>query len=471
MRALALVVVALLLAACGGRSAADSPPAPVPAGLEEGCPEPTTELRFPGGDLPPGATQVRLCPDPLLTDYNGESIGVAIQAPADLLTTGVAQLVTLVNGQPGVERSTPCNADAGPELVYWFGYPGGDWRAVQLGSNGCNHLTVGEDLRREGGVELATAFTEALVSQREDEPAPGPGGAVSCPAWPGVNPHSALVLPDVDLSVATWCVSPRSPRVREAVAPPDLVSKLTAELWPGLPTRTHPCGEAALSWIEALTPWGDSVGFSIDSCGEIHPLHGAWVLNDRERHYVTPELEAALHALPLGPLVDATTASVPDCPVWDTEPTYAEGDLPAGAVSLRVCSGEDPDADAFPPVGVPGEALTTGVDDLAALANELPAWEPRASASSAARSTSRRSTTSSAIPTDAPARSPTGTASAGSWRSARPATSRTRARGPRTTRLRSSRPSTLRCSRSGRTPPRPLRSACRPPRARRAPGR
>ena len=307
--AAALAAGALILTGCSaaGESGAESR-VPVPSGLVDGCPSTKTQVRFPEGDLPSGATRVRLCPGAPLSDYDGNPLGGAIQGPADLLTTGVAELVTLVNDQPAVERNTPCNADAGPELVYWFGYPGGDWRAVQLGSYGCNLLTVGEDLRREGGVELATAFTEALVDQREDQSAPDPGGTVSCPAWPGANPRSALVLPDVDLSVATWCVSPRSPRVRAAVAPPDLVSALNAELWPGLPSRTHPCGEAALSWIEAMTPWGDSVGFSIDSCGEIHPLHGAWVLNDRERHYVTPELEAALHALPLGPLVDATTA-------------------------------------------------------------------------------------------------------------------------------------------------------------------
>lgn len=303
--AAALAAGVLILTGCNaaGGSRAESR-APVPAGLDAGCPSAQTQVRLPGGDLPTGATRVRLCPGAPLTDFNGDPIGGTIQGPADLLTTDVGELVALVNAQPGVGRNTMCNSDAGPELVYWFGYPGGDWRAVQFGSYGCNLLTIGEDLRREGGVEFASAFTDSLVSQREGQATPRTGQAVACPAWPGVNPHSALMLPDVELSVATWCISPRAPRVREAAVSPDLVSRLTAELWPGLPTRTHTCGEAAFSWIEALTPWGDSVGYSIDSCGEIHPLHGAWVLNDHERHYITPELEAALSALPLGPLVD-----------------------------------------------------------------------------------------------------------------------------------------------------------------------
>src|SRR5688500_10531944 len=113
--AAAVAVCALTIAACSavGGSRPDSR-APVPPGLETACPEPTTTLRFPEGDLPAGATRVRLCPGPPLTDNNGDSFGGEVQGPADLLTDGVADLVRLVNKQEGVEDDIECTIDGGP---------------------------------------------------------------------------------------------------------------------------------------------------------------------------------------------------------------------------------------------------------------------------------------------------------------------------------------------------------------------
>ena len=120
------------------------------------------------------------------------------------------------------------------------------------------------------------------------------------------------MLEDVDLASATWCVSPRPQRVRAAVIPSELVQRLNVDLWPGLPTKSvRPCGEAITSWVEGLTAWGDAVGYGIDSCGEIHPLHGAWGLHDQDRHYVAPELYAALGGLPLGPMVEPAAPTHP----------------------------------------------------------------------------------------------------------------------------------------------------------------
>jgi hypothetical protein len=311
LRALAAACAAgvLLLSGCGAAGGSGTGSSVrVPTGLEAGCPDPAAEVPFPEGDLLEGATRVRLCPGLPLTE-----LGVGeIQAPADLLTSGVAELVSLVNTRDDLGDDVPCDHDAGPELVYWFGYPDGDWRAVELGSYGCHLLSVGEHRRREGGAELAIAFTDALMAQRDDRPTPADAPPPRCPSWPYEAPSSALALEDVDLASATWCVSPRPRGVREAVIPSDFVQRLNTGLWPGLPTRTlRLCGEAITSWIEGLTPWGDAVGYGIDSCGEIHPLHGAWVPHDQERHYVTPELYLALRALPLGPLVEPVASAHP----------------------------------------------------------------------------------------------------------------------------------------------------------------
>jgi hypothetical protein len=306
LRALAavLAVGAWMLSSCSaaGVSRPDSRIA-VPAGLESGCPEPTTAVRFPEGDLPDGATRVRLCPGPPLTDDNLS--GMKIQAPTDLLTDGVGELVDLVNAQEVVEGGLECTSDEGPVLAYWFGYPGGDWRAVQLDSYGCTLLTLGRDLRRQGGTRLATAFTEALMAQRDDREAPDPGQPAACPTSPLAIPRSGLLLGEVELATAAWCVTPRPKQVREVAIPPDLVQQLSSDLWPGLATESRqPCAEAVPSWIEARTPWGDAVGFAIGPCGDIYPLHGATLLDDHGGHYLAPELDAALRALPLGPMLD-----------------------------------------------------------------------------------------------------------------------------------------------------------------------
>jgi hypothetical protein len=302
--AAAVAVVALIVSGCSaaGEPRPDSR-TPVPAGLERGCPEPTTELRFPEGDLPEGATWVRLCPGPPPTDDS--AIGTQIQAPTDLLTDGVAELVDLVNGQQAVAGGNDCTSDEGPVLAYWFAYPGGDWRAVRFDSYGCNILTVGQDLRREGGAELATAFTEALLTQRDGREAPDITELATCPASPVAIPRTGLVLGAAELASAAWCVSPRAQQVREVAIPPDLVQQLSVGLWPGLTTRSRrPCTEAAPSWIEGRTPWGDAVSYGIGSCGDIYPLHGATLLDDHGHHYLAPELDRALMALPLGPMVD-----------------------------------------------------------------------------------------------------------------------------------------------------------------------
>lgn len=291
---------ALLLAGCGSGGAEPVSSARVPAGLEAGCPDPTTEPRLPGGDLPRGAIRVRLCPGPSFLDNHGSPVAPDIQGPADLLTADVDELVTLVNEQDDLDGELLCSSDAGPELVYWFGYPGGDWRAVQHGSYGCDVVRVGTRSRRLGGVELSLAFTEALLAQRPSAEPPVGVPAARCLA-PYETPRSALASADLDLASATLCVSPRPDTVRSAPLPPELLERVDAALWPGVAERSRwPCTTGGSEWIEGVTPWGDRVAWGIDACGLLYPLHGASVL-PYERQYLSPELDAAFAALPLGP--------------------------------------------------------------------------------------------------------------------------------------------------------------------------
>jgi hypothetical protein len=197
-RAVLALATALLLAGCGSGGAESVSSVRVPTGLEAGCPDPTTELRFPGGDLPRGATRVRLCPGPSSLDNHDSPAVPDIQGPVDLLTADVDELVELVNEQDDLDGELLCNSDDGPELVYWFGYPGGDWRAVQHGSYGCDVVRVGPRARRLGGVELSRAFTEALLAQRPSAEPPVGVPAARCLA-PYETPRSALASADLDL--------------------------------------------------------------------------------------------------------------------------------------------------------------------------------------------------------------------------------------------------------------------------------
>lgn len=69
--------------------------------------------------------------------------------------------------------------------------------------------------------------------------------------------------------------------------------------------------------------------------------------------------------------------SVPPCPAWDEEPDYPNGPLPPGAVSLRVCAGDDPVS--RPPrwiqgVAPPDDPLVTGVAALIDDVNARSGW-------------------------------------------------------------------------------------------------
>lgn len=296
----AAAATALLVAGCGSGDAGSVSGARVPAGLETGCPAPTTALRLAGGDLPSGATRVRLCPGPPILDTHGSPVVPDVQGSVDLLTTDVDELVALVNEQEDLDGEQMCNSDSGPELVYWFGYPGGDWRAVQHGSYGCDLLRVGPRTHRLGGVELSLAFADALLAQRPSSEPPAHVPVARClPQYE--TPRSALASADADLDSATWCVSPRPDTVRTAPLPPELLHQVDAGLWPGVAERSRwPCTTGGSQWIEGVTPWGDRVAWGVDACGLLFPLHGASVL-PYERQYLSPELDAALAALPLGP--------------------------------------------------------------------------------------------------------------------------------------------------------------------------
>ena len=305
-RVVGLVVAALLLAGCSSSDepAVDATPAPVPAGLDTGCPEATTALRFPEGDLPTGATRVRLCPGPPLIGRDGKPMMADIQGPRELLTEGVDDLIDFVNGTEAHEP-TDCTADNGPDLAYWFGYPDGDWRAVQYGAYGCRTLRVGAELERAGGVEIANAFVNALTAQRTSRPLPRNRPNVPhCAGLPLTAGQSAMPGTPVQLASATLCFARSRHHYREADVSTALLARINAELLVGPTERPQRCGRINWRTVEGYSLWGDRAIYLIDHCGAVYPPYGAGLVPgglEPDPVYITPALNRAIESQKYGP--------------------------------------------------------------------------------------------------------------------------------------------------------------------------
>lgn len=309
--AAALVLVALVAPACGragpgsGGRPTDVPP---PQGLEKACPAWDAPIRYAGGDLPDGASSVRLCPGPPIVAQDGTIHDVGIQAP-ELLTTRVDEVVDAVNDLGPVPDEVACPADGGSRLTYWFSYPDGDARAVTFENFGCEHLLVGQDMQRADGNRVAQVHTEALLSQRSAmSPPQVPAKAPDCR---GVHARPGTVLPHqpVDLAAASFCVEAGSYRVRAAEVPPALLGELNQGL-----------AADAMGWDECREPprrsavllghtrWGDLVRYLIDGCGRVLvPPTPGWLRRDAPAYRLPPELSAQLDELRLGPVVRYTS--------------------------------------------------------------------------------------------------------------------------------------------------------------------
>lgn len=303
----ALAALLLPLSACGSDEGAAggaeaASPAPVPAGLESGCPPPETPLRFAGGDLPAGAVAVRLCPGAPSIDHDGNPSGLLLQAPVDALITGVDALVQLVNDLPVAEQQD-CPLDDGPHHVYWFRYPDGDARAVAYDEAGCHTAVIGDEVRRQDGEALATAFADALLAQRATATPPAAEGEPpACPMPPLSEPMSVLPAVPLRLTAATWCVGVGPYRMRSATVPDDLLERLNAGLLGPRTERRDECGAPSYSTtLEGVTAWGDRFSLLVPGCRVVARTGSGRDAMSTE-HDGDPRLIAALHALPLGPV-------------------------------------------------------------------------------------------------------------------------------------------------------------------------
>jgi hypothetical protein len=197
-----------------------------------------------------GAIAVRYCTD-------AGSVG-DLQVPTDALTTGVDELVDLVNSSSTDPPGTTCPFSLAPQATLLFVYGNGDTRSVH--SSGCDALEVGGATRYGAGRVFGRA-TELWLSQRAaSEPTDVPVPELSCE---GRVARSPLGKP-FDMTTAVLCVDDLS----AVEVPADDLTGLLDSLRPDGRASSHgrfDCTTAPESLrLVGATPWGDRVVLDYD---------------------------------------------------------------------------------------------------------------------------------------------------------------------------------------------------------------
>lgn len=259
--ATAAALIGLALGGCSGDRGPTWTPydtsVATPPAIAERCPDVDTPLPYPGGgELPAGAVAVRLC-----NGTGPEGSGPHLfDPPADLLETGVDDLVEIVNALEPVDLGTQgCNFNLGPTSVLWFLYEDGSARAVSHEHFGCSNTYVAPDQAGDGGEELLPTFDAHLREQRADRTPPGDHDVrvPSCGLLdrPPVTPLS-LAGGATELVTAVFCTEEG-----RAALTPRQVARLSADLR-DRPRPRITCEDADLgveSTIAGRTVWGDAL--------------------------------------------------------------------------------------------------------------------------------------------------------------------------------------------------------------------
>ena len=276
----------------------DDPLPPRIASLAVRCPDADVEPQFPpGGQMPTGATQVRLCNhtgDRLMGEVGHPELDYRV--PADALTSNVDRVVRAVNAAPvpppedPEEGRTFCAGVGAPTQVLWFSYPETDL-AVTYNAGACLGLTVGLPPDREGH-EVAETFGDELWAQRAGRRPPDSHPRASC--WPTVVEETPLALSDrLDLVDAVVCDYPRGGRVRQARLPAEALEAVNADFSPAegdAPARCPPrMLRGVTAWGDVFTWWGGCWDFPLQT------MHVAG------RHWqASPTVRALLRGLRFG---------------------------------------------------------------------------------------------------------------------------------------------------------------------------
>jgi hypothetical protein len=307
----AVGIVLVVRVGSGNLAAPDhSAVAPVPEDIAASCPAPGRDLPYPAdGVLPEGAVAVRLCNGPLLRTDTGQLLATGFDAPDDVLTTGVGDLVDLVNGlEPAVTEGRLCHSIAGPRFAYWFLYPDGDARAVLYDAGGCRDTTTAPGRLAGGGQALERGFARALLAQRAHEEPPGTDEVAGCN--PNDAPVSPIVTSDLAFATLTYCTLPDGSRYREGHLTAAQVATANRDIRAGASSRA--CTGRPFSMVRGYTVWGDRVVTS-GTCHRYRLGRGTWT--------PSPRVVRMLEGLVMGPPEKQCAAFKrghrnQGCPLW-----------------------------------------------------------------------------------------------------------------------------------------------------------
>jgi hypothetical protein len=287
-----------------GRTPAGMPAGPLPPhveGLARGCPDPDVRPQFPpGGRLPQGATQVRVCNlagD--LTTFKEDRVELDFLVPVDALTTSVDTVVDLVNAAvPAADDGRSyCGGIGVPSQVLWFSYAETDL-AVTYNDGTCDDLDLGA-VQVVGGDAVAAAFSELLWQQRAGQrPPPQLDRRARCA--PNITEDSPLIMAEhLDLADAVVCEYAAG--VRQARLTPAALDAVRADFTTtegyqehaGCPTRMM---RGITSWGDRFTWWGTCWDFPISNT---YPAGLHW--------QPAPTVAELLASIPRGPSREQVT--------------------------------------------------------------------------------------------------------------------------------------------------------------------
>jgi len=321
--ATAAVAAAIVVpfALTGGADRADQSPLPVttstptPAAGAFVCPPPPADQAVGGplagpDTLPDGAIAAGLC-------FEG---GLPWQAPEDSLSTGLQQIVDLINHLPVQPPPGGCPADLGPTWALLFKYPGGGTQLVRGRSYGCGGVDVGGVTRgdRETGDDPLRMFQDLLWEQRILSRAPQiPVKAPACDHaffedGPGLTMMTWPSPLQLSRGAVCWRYATHSqqPMNSSELSRDDLdilVEDFNAHASDGNPPNQS-CTQVVTVAIDGITPWNDELRMD-SSCGYFYIYDGEksrWWKPDQQSQAI---LDRVISSNPLEiPLPSADTA-------------------------------------------------------------------------------------------------------------------------------------------------------------------
>jgi hypothetical protein len=224
--------------------------------------DPTTLPLPPTGTIADGAVQARLCP----------TNGAGWQPPADILTTGVGDLIDLVNLQPRYESQGITPACFGDHTIndyaITFAYRDGETSAIW--GDVCGDILRTGDAAKTDAVVILQTYLGALRDQRASRPVPSPASPPTCPDTDGSLPESILPTGNaLNLLAATVCTYRWTEVGRSIFAfvleqGSPLTSDQIRQVNAGFQENAIPfepdydVGDT-LHTITGVTPWGDNV--------------------------------------------------------------------------------------------------------------------------------------------------------------------------------------------------------------------